>query len=118
MSVVEVAITFPALLLMILVVFQVGLWWHARHLALAAAQEGTRVARTFGGTADAGRTRALDYLGKLGPRMLTVREATASRDATTATVRVHGRVLSIVPGLRLDVDEQSTGPIERYVPPP
>jgi hypothetical protein len=47
-----------------------------------------------------------------------VREATASRDATTATVRVHGRVLSIVPGLRLDVDEQSTGPIERYVPPP
>jgi Flp pilus assembly protein TadG len=117
-SVVEVAITFPALLLMILLVFQVGLWWHARHLAEAAAREGARAARSLGGSAADGESRAEDYLGRLGPRMLIRRDVSASRDATTATVRVHVTVISVVPGLRLDADEHSSGPVERYVPPP
>jgi Flp pilus assembly protein TadG len=116
-SVVEAAILFPLLLLLVMVVFQTALWWHARHLAQAAAQEGARVARTYQGSAAAGQAQAEDYLNALGSRLLPQRTVDVSRTATTVTVRVRARVIGIVPGLRLDVDETSASPVERYVPP-
>ena len=117
-SVVEAAIIFPLLLMLVMVIFQVALWWHARHVAQAAAQEGARVARIYQGSAADGQAKAEEYLSALAPRLLPQRAVSVSRSATTVTVQVRGTVVKIVPGLRLDVEETSTSPVERYVTPP
>ena len=117
-SVVEFVITMPGLLLAVLLTVQVGLWQHARHVALAAAQQGARAAREYTGTADAGRRQAEDYLTALAPTLLSPREVTAERTATVATVRVRGRVTSVLPWLAVSVVETSSGPVERFVPSP
>jgi Flp pilus assembly protein TadG len=116
-SVVEAAILFPLLLMLVMAVFQVALWWHARHLAEAAAQEGARTARTYQASAADGQVQAEDYLTALGSRLLRQREVSVSRTDTTVTVRVRATVIGIFPGLRLSVDETSASPVERYVPP-
>lgn len=118
MSVVEVAITMPALLLMIMIVVQFALWWHARHVVLAAAQEGARSARAYQSSAGAGQSRAEAYVQKLGGKMLTTHSVAASRTAVVATVDVGGTVISIVPGFSLTVHESSSGPVERFEPAP
>jgi Flp pilus assembly protein TadG len=117
-SVVEAAVIFPLLLFLLMTIFQVALWWHARHVAQAAAQEGSRAARAYHASAAAGQERAEDYLHALGSRLLPGAQVTVTRTATTVTVHVHGTVVGIVPGLRLAVDETSSSPVERYVPPP
>ena len=57
---------------------QFGLWWHAQHVVLAAAQDAARLAAAEDGTPAAGRARALDLL-----------QAGLGRDAVGATVQVH-----------------------------
>ena len=48
---VEAVLAVPVLLLLILMVVQFGLWYHASHTAKAAAQEGVRAVRTEGAAA-------------------------------------------------------------------
>jgi Flp pilus assembly protein TadG len=55
---VEAVLVFPVLLLVIMVVFQFALWYHASGLATAAAQDGARAARAEGATARDGQDRA------------------------------------------------------------
>ena len=56
----EAVLLTPVLLFLVMLVIQFGLWYHAQHVAQAAAQEGVRSARVEGSTADAGRTRAVE----------------------------------------------------------
>ena len=56
---------------------QFGLWWHAQHVVLAAAQDAARLAAAEDGTPAAGRARALDLL-----------HAGLGRDSADATVQV------------------------------
>jgi Flp pilus assembly protein TadG len=65
-------------MVMVLGAAQFGLWWHAQHVVLAAAQDAARLAAAEDGTPAAGRTRALDLL-----------HAGLGRDAAGATVQVH-----------------------------
>lgn len=113
---VELVITTPALLLAVMLIIQIGLWQHARHVALAAAQEGARAARQHDATAADGHRRAEAYLAELAPTILHPRSVTAERSPTTATVRVRGEAMSVFPWLGLRVDEASTGSTERFVP--
>ena len=115
-SVVEVVITFPVLMLLVMGVVQFALFWHARHVAEAAAQDGLRGARGYSSTAELGQRDALSYLAQVAPRLLTAPSVDVQRTPTTVTVRVHAGVLSIVP-LGLDVDETAVGPVERFVGP-
>jgi Flp pilus assembly protein TadG len=57
---------------------QFGLWWHAQHVVLGAAQDAARIVAAEGGTPAAGHARAIDLLA-----------AGLGRDATTATAQVH-----------------------------
>jgi hypothetical protein len=65
-------------MLMVLGGLQFGLWWHAQHVVLGAAQDAARLAAVEDGTPQAGRARALELL-RVG----------LGRDAATATVDVH-----------------------------
>jgi Flp pilus assembly protein TadG len=113
----ELAIVMPLLLLMVLGAVHIGLWFHARHIANAAAQEGARAARAAGATDQAGFLRADQLLDELGPGALNDRTVTVHRDVRTVTVTVTGRSALVIPGLTLDVSATSTSPIERFTTP-
>lgn len=116
-TMVQTVIVAPALFLLIMGVIQVALIAHAQNVAEAAAQEGVAAARKFNASAADGEATASAALADLGPRMLTGREVVVARTATTATVTVTGRALSIVPGFGRTIVETSSGPVERYVAP-
>ena len=111
---VELVLSVPVLLLLIMLVVQLGLFWHANHVAQAAAQEGVRAARVVDGSADAGRERARAFVANAAPTLLHDVDITATRDGQTADVRVRATVQAEVPGLSLTVDVESRSPTERF----
>lgn len=110
----EVVLLTPVLLFLVMLVVQFGLWYHAEHVAQAAAQEGVRTARLEGGTADAGQTRAADFLAQLGSTIVQEPVVTATRDGETASVSVEGRSVAVVPGFSLPVSAKASSPVERF----
>jgi Flp pilus assembly protein TadG len=110
----ELVIVTPVLLLLILLIVQVGLYFHASHIALAAAEEGARAARTRLGTAAAGQARARRFVSSLGSGLLLSPVVTASRGPTTARVEVRARIATVVPGFQLAVDRVVESPVERF----
>lgn len=117
-STLEFIIVTPALLLITFLVFQFALFFHARSVAESAAEEGAGAARRFDGTAAEGRTAAGRYLDQLASeRLLQGRQVRVTRGGEQVQATVTGRVVSLVPGLYLDVRVSSSGPVERYVPP-
>jgi hypothetical protein len=106
----------PALLFAVLTIIQIGLWMHAQHVALAAAQDGVRVARAYGGTGDAARAQTLHNLDQLGPTILRDREVEVTRTEDTATVTIRGTATSILGIFALPVHEEAQGPVERFIP--
>jgi Flp pilus assembly protein TadG len=111
----ELVVLIPVLLLVVTVVVQAGLWFHARSLALVAAQEGVSVARTYRADTSAGPARAAQFLAEHAGDQLTAVTITGAADATMVRVDVTGRSLSLVPGLPGPLVHQSAqGPIERF----
>ena len=110
----QLAVLFPAVLLLIFGVIQGALYYYARSVALAAAQEGLRDARVENGTAGAGARRARGFLARADDGMLTTVSVSPSRTAVSASVTVTGRSLSLVPGMPgLRVAQTAAGPVER-----
>jgi Flp pilus assembly protein TadG len=114
---IELVLLTPLLMVCILVVVQFALWQHARHVLLSAAQEGARVARAQGGTAEDGRARAHDYIRQIGPDLVSSPDIDIDRGLDTVVVRIRGQAANIVPGLPLHVTATSAGPVERFRAP-
>lgn len=114
LSTLETVLVVPVLLLAVMLAFQLALWWHARHVAEAAAQEGLRAARAYDGTAAAGHTRTQDYLDRLGGPIITSRQVHASRTATEARLTVRGTSPRLVPGVTLLIKVDAASPVERF----
>ena len=110
----EAVLVTPVLLLLVMLVIQFGLWFHAQHVAQAAAEEGARAARSASGSASAGQERSEAFLDQAGPTIITDRVVTASRTADIVTVQVHGRSLNVVPGIALPINATATSPVERF----
>ena len=113
---IEMVVLFPVLLGVIVAIVQYGLWFHARSLALAAAQEGVTAARSYTPAPAAGTRAAGAFLGAHAGDTLTTVTISATRPgAGQVGVVVSGRVLSIVPGIPgLVVTQSATGPVERF----
>lgn len=111
---VELVIAVPVLLFMIMTIIQFGLWYHASHVAQAAAQEGVRAARVDTGTAEAGQARAVSFVVEAAPTLLVDVTVQADRTATTAHVQVNATVRSIIPGLSLPVHATADSPVESF----
>ena len=114
---VELVLLTPLLMVCVLVVVQFALWQHARHVLLAAAQEGARAARAQGATAEDGRLRAQDYIGQIGPDLVSAPVIEVDRTVDVVTVRIRGQAVNILPGLPLRVTATSVGPVERFRTP-
>jgi Flp pilus assembly protein TadG len=112
----EIVVLFPAVLLATLGLVQGALYYHARDVALAAASDGLTAARSRAGSAEEGRRAAAAFLQRAGGESVLAASAVRSeRTATTATVTVRGRTLSLVPGVPgWSVDQVASGPVERF----
>jgi Flp pilus assembly protein TadG len=107
-------IAFPVLMLMVLLVIQFGLWYHANNVAEAAAQEGVRTARVEGGSAASGQDRAEAFMADNAPSLVGDRIVTVTRTPETARAEVSGSLAAIVPGFHLRVHAEAESPTERF----
>ena len=120
-SAVELVLLTPLLMFVIFIVVQAALYMHARHVVLAAAQQGARLARAeasndLAAVASA-RAGAYSYLKQLGADIVADPNVTVTRAGGQATVRVSAHAVSILPGLTLHVVETSSGPVEMFRAP-
>lgn len=122
-SAVEMAMLTPLLVLLMMLVIQFALYYHAQHVAVAAAQAGARVARAEAadnaGWRGEATARADRYITNLGPRLLetptTTAVGVASQDVDAQVgVEVRARAVQVVPFLSLPIRARSVGPIERF----
>jgi Flp pilus assembly protein TadG len=118
---VELVLLAPVLMLAVFVIVQAALYMHARHVVLAAAQQGARLARVATvddtGAVDAARAGTYSYLQQLGPDIVTDPVVTVTRAGGQATVRVAAHAVSILPAFTLRVAEVSSGPVEEFRAP-
>jgi TadE-like protein len=120
-SSIELVLLAPLVILAILLIGQFALWYQARHVAIAAAQAGARVARdTEQGLPWAGpaTTAAQSYARQLGGSLLQDTRARPVGGGNQRGVEVVGQAPSIIPipGLTFRIDEISEGPTECFRP--
>jgi Flp pilus assembly protein TadG len=115
---IELVILLPALFAVMFLGMQAALFYHARTVAIAAAQEGARAAGAEQGRELDGVGAASDFVAEAGgDDVLTGASATASRTTTTATVTVTGYSLSVIPGWKVRITQSATVPVERLSAP-
>jgi hypothetical protein len=106
----------PLLILLLSLTLQFAMIWYAQQVALAAAREGARVARSEQGTAAQAKTRAETYANQIGSDVLLGVSVTPSRDEVggVASVQVRGHAISLL--WRQQITAKSEGPIEVFRP--
>ena len=110
----EAVLVTPALIFLVMLVVQFGLWFHAQHVAQAAAEEGARAGRAERGSSAAGRDRTNAFLDQAGPTILTGRQVTVGRTPEAVTITVGGRSRQVVPGYSLPIRAVASSPLERF----
>ena len=113
-SSIQMVILMPALFSIMFLGMQGALYYHARTVAIAAAQEGARAAGSQNGTAAGGISAASSFVSDAGGKdVLPGAHLTGGRSATTATVTVTGTSLSVIPGWSPAVSQSASVPVER-----
>ena len=112
----ELAVIMPVLIALVLVPFQIALWWHAHQIADAAAREAVDAAQVAGAGEEDGIRAAEWFLDAAGN--ITEAQVTVTRTTETVSVEVTGRAPRLVPGFDWQVTARAAGPIERFIPEP
>ena len=125
-SAIELAMLTPLLIVVILLTIQFALLYHARHVALAAAQAGARIARASAATnpnwREPARRKSFDYIRAIGPNLLErpsavpLARSDAAGNPVEVGMEVQGAAVRLLPFLTLQVAERSEGAVERFVP--
>lgn len=117
----EMVLLMPLVFTMAFLPIQAGVWFHARHVVTAAAQEGARAARVAtqdpGAATEAGRARALGFVATVGGATVLEPSVELGRSETTVEVVVTGKSMAVLPGLTLPVEGRAVSPVERFVAP-
>src|SRR5215212_12083472 len=96
---VQMVILMPVLFSVMFLGLQAALFYHARTVAIAAAQEGARAAGSETGSVSEGIAAASAFVAKAGGAdVIEGAVVSADRSMTTATVTVRGTALSVIPG--------------------
>ena len=109
---VQLAIVMPLLMLILTAIVQFAVYFHAEHIAQAAAAQAVSTAGTEHGSAEVGKAEAQRILNKLSSGFLLAPSVDVSRNVGDATVRISGTVMSVMPLLRLHVASVAHGPVE------
>lgn len=114
---IQMALLLPALFAVMFLGVQASLYYHARSVALAAAEEGAREAAGQTGSRDSGIAVASMFVRDAGgDDVMTNTDITGTRTAATATITVTGTTLSVIPGWRGTVRQHAIMPVERITP--
>lgn len=114
---IQMVFVLPALFAVMFLGVQASLYYHARSVALAAAEEGAREAAGQTGSQDSGVAVARTFLQDAGGAdVMTDTNVTGTRSAVTATVTVTGTTLSVIPGWKGTVSQRASMPVERITP--
>ena len=116
----EWALLTPVILLVILLCIQFMMVYHANHIALAAAQAGSRAAREAGpggGWEGVGDAAARNTVAQLGPGALLLTGVTPYGDGVyDRGFEVTGTAKAVVPGMTFTVTKRAVGPVECFRP--
>jgi hypothetical protein len=104
---------FAAVVLLVFLCVQFGLWFYGRQVAASAAQHALDAARVESGTAAAGEATGHQYLGQVGGLDAATVSVNRTTDAVTATVT--GDPPSILGFFHVGVAVTVTGPVERII---
>ena len=110
----ELAILMPALLLLIMLAVQFGLWAHASQLARAAADEAAYIAALPDATDAAGQAAAAGLLAQAGHLTAIRIHIDHTDDLVVATVT--GVAPQVAPGFRWSVSATAAAATERFIP--
>lgn len=111
---IQMVFLLPVLFSVMFLGMQAALYYHARTVAIAAAQEGARAAGAEAGTTRQGAAAAVGFVADAGgDDVLTDLAVTGARTAVVATVTVRGRALSVIPGWAPILEQSATVPVER-----
>jgi Flp pilus assembly protein TadG len=114
---VELAVTFPVVLLLVMTLIQGALWFYARSIALGAAQEGAREGRVQPASPARAQLAAEGFLDQTAQDLLTGRDVAVNGTPSSIEVTVTGTSLSLFPGLSgWSVTQTAVGPVERPTP--
>ena len=116
MATLAVVLVIPAVLALILTVAQFVVYYHASHLATAAAQEGVRAAQVADGTAADAEAHAQDFIAQAGPALVLSPVVAATRDLDSARVEIRAQAPQLVPGIRIGIHAVAAGTVERFDP--
>ena len=114
---IEHLILLPALFAVLFLGMQAALFFHARSVAIAAAQEGARTAAGEAAHDGDGVRAANAFLTDAGNDALTGTTVSISRTVGSVTVVVEGHSLSVLPGWSPTVRQSATVQIERLTSP-
>ncbi|WP_239070169.1 TadE/TadG family type IV pilus assembly protein [Cellulomonas chitinilytica] len=109
----EMVVLVPALMVMMFLGMQAALVYHARTVAIAAAEEGARAAASQGASTADGRAAAVAFAGDAGVGMFTATAIDVERTAEIARVEVTGTSVSVVPGWTVLIAQSASAPVER-----
>lgn len=113
---VEVVIATPLLLLLIAVVIQLALWYHATNSADAVARQALATTRL----ADISATRANQEADAIAQQLagptLVDPAVVVDRQLTATTVTVTGTATQVLPFITLPIEVTASGPTERFQP--
>lgn len=113
----EAAIVMPLVIMFVFAVIEGAMWYHARNVALGAAQQGARAAAAQSG-AD-GTDEAAHYISVAGGDDVLRQSGIApSLTATEATITVTGVAPNLIPFWDgPTVSQTATFPVERFTTP-
>lgn len=115
---IQLVILLPALFAIMFLGMQAALYYHARTLAIAAAEEGARAAAAQGAHTSDGTAAATAFITSAGGNsVLEHPTTTTTRTATTAQVTVRGQAMSIIPGWNITITQSASATVERTTSP-
>jgi Flp pilus assembly protein TadG len=109
----QVVLLTPVLLVLVLVVVQTALWYHAAQLAENAASDGAAAAARHGAGTAVGTSALSQLVADAGAALIGGR-VDVEETAMVATATVH--VPHVLPGWPGTVTRQARSPIERLTP--
>jgi len=113
-NVIEAVIIVPIIIGFTLLVVQMALLWHERHLAEAAAQAAARSAAGYNSSAEVGHADGVNYLAQVAPNLLQTPDVRVDRTAFSATVTVTAKVMAVLPFADFTVTEVAVVPVETF----
>lgn len=115
---IELVVLLPALFAIMFLGMQAALFYHAKTVAIAAAQQGARAAGAQQAHESDGVGAANDFIAEAGgDDVLRGTSTTANRTADTVTVTVSGFSLSVIPGWKVRITQSASVPVEQVTSP-